>query len=60
MTQMVTFHLSWPVIQVIIAVKIDLAMMKRLLMCHREERSDVAISLTYLQAPLEIASLRSQ
>jgi len=60
MTQMVTFHLSWPVIQVIIAVKIDLAMMKRLLMCQREERSDVAISLTYLQAPLEIASLRSQ
>jgi len=60
MTQMVTFHSSWPVIQVIIAVKIDLAMMKRLLMCHREERSAVAISLTYLQAPLEIASLRSQ
>jgi len=23
-------------------------------MCHREERSDVAISLTYLQAPLRL------
>jgi len=29
MTQMVTFHSSWPVIQVIIAVKIDLAMTQR-------------------------------
>ncbi|HEY8397218.1 MAG TPA: hypothetical protein VIK80_04715, partial [Flavihumibacter sp.] len=30
------------------------------LSCHREARSAVAISFTYLQAPLMIASLRSQ
>jgi len=43
MTQKVTFHSSWSALPVIIAVKMDFAMMKRLLMCHREERSDVAI-----------------
>jgi len=60
MTQMVTFHSSWPVIQVIIAVKIEFAMMKRLLMCHREERSAVAISSNRPAVHVEIASLRSQ